>query len=124
MSAFLRGLLRLDPGEATGRVRAVRATAARQSLTGHPLPPMFPQVAAAQAEGAISERQARIITSTIDKLPEKIRDARWDEIETQLVGWAGRFDPIPLAKLAERIRSATTRTEHWRTWTTADGNGN
>src|SRR5207253_7595725 len=50
---LLRGLLRLDPGEAAGRVRAAQAAGARRTLTGAPLPPAFPAVAAAQAAGVI-----------------------------------------------------------------------
>src|SRR5919204_2542965 len=61
-------------------------------------------LSAAHAALAISERQARIVRETIEKLPEKIRDEHQDEIEAELVGFAERFDPIPLAKLDERIR--------------------
>ncbi|HZC53582.1 MAG TPA: DUF222 domain-containing protein [Mycobacterium sp.] len=101
---LLRGLLRLDPGEATARVQAAHAAGARRSLTGQPVPALFAQLATAQAAGSLSERQARIITATIDKLPEQLREEHWDEIETDLVGYAQRFDPIGLAKIAERIR--------------------
>jgi hypothetical protein len=104
VAPLLRGLLRLDPSEAAGRVRAAHAAGLRRTLTGEPLPAAYPAVAAAQAVGGISERQARIVREAIEKLPDKIRDQHQDEIEAELVGYAETFDPIPLAKLAERVR--------------------
>jgi hypothetical protein len=104
VAQLMRGLLRLDPSEAAGRVRAAHAAGVRRTLTGQPVPAQLPALAAAQAAGRVSERQARIVRETIEKLPDKIRDEHQDEIEAELVGHAERFDPIPLAKLAERIR--------------------
>ena len=100
---FLRGLLRLDPGEAAGRVRAAQATGARRTLTGEPLPPAYPAVAAAQAAGVISERHARLIVDTVDKLPDPVRDEHGARVEADLVGFAETFDPRPLASIAQRI---------------------
>src|ERR687887_922710 len=57
VAQLMRGLLRLDPSEAAGRVRAAHATGARRTLTGQPVPPLFPRLAAAQAKGRVSERQ-------------------------------------------------------------------
>ena len=51
---FLRLLLRLDPAEAAGRLRAAEAAGTRRTLTGQVLAPAYPQVAAAQAAGDIS----------------------------------------------------------------------
>src|ERR671930_39138 len=56
VAQLIRGLLRVDPGEATSRVRAAHATGYRRTLTGEPVPPLFPQLAAAQADGRVSER--------------------------------------------------------------------
>jgi hypothetical protein len=100
---LLRRLLRLDPGEAAGRVRAAQAAGVRRAMTGQPLPPAYPVVAAAQAEGLISERHARVITETIEKLPDEARHEHGGQVETDLVDFATRFDPHYLAKLAHRI---------------------
>lgn len=40
VTALLRGLLRLDPGEAAARVRAAEAAGPRRTLTGEPVPPI------------------------------------------------------------------------------------
>ena len=100
---FLRMLLRIDPHEAHARVEAAHATGPRRALTGEPLPPVFEQVAAAQAAGAISDRHARIIVTTIDKLPDEITAENGEQIEAELVDYASRFDPHHLAKLARHI---------------------
>jgi hypothetical protein len=103
MGQFLRGLLRLDPYEAAGRVRAAEAAGARWAMTGEPLPPAYPVLSAAQAEGRISERQARVVVDTVEKLPDAVRDERGGQVESDLVGFAATFDPHQLATLAQRM---------------------
>jgi hypothetical protein len=100
---FLRMLLRLDPAEAAGRVRAAAAAGPRRALTGQALPPAYRQVAAAQRAGMISERHARVIVDTVARLPEAVQAEHGEQIETELVGFADRFDPHQLAKLGLRI---------------------
>jgi hypothetical protein len=101
--SFLRGLLRLDPHEAHQRVRAAKAFGARRAMTGEVLPAELPAVAAAQATGDISERHARVITETVDKLPDAVVAEHGEQIVRELVDYAERFDPHQLAKLAQRI---------------------
>ncbi len=103
MGQLLRGLLRLDPHEATGRVRAAEAAGGRRAMTGEPLPAIYPAVAAAQAAGSISERHARVVVDTIEKLPDAVQAEHGTQTETDLVEFAGRFDPVQLGKLALRI---------------------
>jgi hypothetical protein len=55
---FLRLVLRISPGEASARVRAAGAMGPRQATSGEPLEPIYPTVAAAHAEGAISPQHA------------------------------------------------------------------
>jgi hypothetical protein len=100
---YVRGLLRLDPTEAHGRVKAAEAAARRRALTGELLPAKFEAVAAAQQAGSISERHARIVIDTVEHLPAVIRDSEGDELAAQLVGYARQFDPHQLARLARRM---------------------
>lgn len=102
---FLRLLLRLDPGEAAGRVRAAEAAGPRHTVTGQRLDPAYPQVAAAQAAGTIGERQARVIVETIERLPDPIREQVRDEVETSMVGYAEKFDALMLARLGRRVQA-------------------
>ena len=71
--SFLRWLLRIDQHEASARVKAAHAAGPRRALTGEPLPAVFVEVAAAQAAGEISERHAKVIVQTVDKLPDEVQ---------------------------------------------------
>jgi len=73
-------------------------------LTGEPLPPVFAEVAAAQAAGEITERHAKIVVETVDKLPDEVQAEHGEQIEKDLVDYAKRFDPHQLARLAKRLR--------------------
>lgn len=102
---FLRGLLRLDPSEAWGRVRAADATGVHRTLSGERLAPAYPAVAAAQAAGDISERHARIVVDTVENLPDEPRHEHGAALEEELVRRAVEFDPRQLGKLAQRVRA-------------------
>ena len=102
-AVLLTGLLRIGPYEASARVDAALRMGPRTSLTGEPMPAEFAQVAAAQAEGAISPAHAGLVTRTIGKLPCDIRDERFDELEGFLVGQARQFAPPTLAMIARRL---------------------
>jgi hypothetical protein len=103
VTALLRGLLRVDPGEAAARVRAAEAAGPRRTLTGQPVPALCPAVTAAQAGGEISDRHARIVVQTLGQLPEQVRAERGTEIETDLDEFCRQFEPLNVAKLAERV---------------------
>jgi len=100
---WLRQTLTIDITEATTRVRAAHAAGTRHSLVGEPLTPKYPAVAAAQAAGVLAARQARVITSTLDRLPEAVLE-EVPAVEARLVGFAKTFDATSLQKLADRER--------------------
>ena len=100
---LLRDVLRLSPREAKQRVRAAVDLGPRRTVTGEPLGPLFPEVAAAQAAGTISPDHARVVIHAVEKLPAPIEAEHGPAVEARLVSEAGRFDPETLAKLARRI---------------------
>jgi uncharacterized protein DUF222 len=104
VAGLLRAVLRLDPREAAGRVRAADAAGVRRTLTGEPLEPAYPVIAAAQAAGEISARHAAVIVRTLEQLPDDVRHEHGVEIEAELVGHGQRFDADDLAKIARRLR--------------------
>ena len=89
-AALLMQLLRITPGEAQARARAAGDLGARRTLTGDLLPPMLPAVAAAQAEGAISDRHAAVIRHTVHALPAAAAEQA-EQVE------AGAHRPRPAA---------------------------
>ena len=98
-AAFVRQLLRVTPSDANARVVAAHAAGPRQSLTGEPVAPEFPLVAAAQASGAISPAHAQIVARTIQQLPDTVIDQAPD-LEAELVASAADCDPPALQKFA------------------------
>ncbi len=71
-AGLLTELLPVDVGEAKAQVRAAGVLGARTSITGEPLDPVYSATAAAQAAGTISEKHARIVTTTIGALPHHL----------------------------------------------------
>ena len=100
--AMLGRLLRISRREASTRIRAARQLAPHRALTGEELPPTYPVLAAAQAEGAISTEQGQIIACTIEKLPAKVRDEHRDSLEEILTAEARRFTPEELRLIARK----------------------
>ena len=60
---LLSQALRVSPTDASIRVRAAADLGPRRGLTGEVLPPIFAQVAAAQADGVISRPRCRPSTT-------------------------------------------------------------
>ncbi len=102
-ASLLVDLLRLSRGEARGRVRSAASLGPRRAIDGTPLPPLFEAVAGAQAVGSISPTHARLITSTIDRLPAAVEQGHGADLETFLVAQAQLLDPPRLSRLARRV---------------------
>jgi hypothetical protein len=100
---MLRDALRLSPHEAKRRVRAAVDLGPRRTVTGERLGPLFPDVAAAQAAGVISEEHAKVVIRGIDELPVAVQVEHGADVEARLVGEARRFDPSVLARLARHV---------------------
>lgn len=102
-AALLRSVLRISPGQARRRVHAAADLGSRRSLSGEFLPPIFPAIAQAIAEGAISDQHAHVITKTIDALPAAVQADYDTAVEQTLVKQARTLDPIQLAHLAHGV---------------------
>ena len=64
----LAATLRISPAEAARRVRAAEALTGRMSMTGQPLPPVRPHLAAAQRDGEISAEQVDLVERALAKV--------------------------------------------------------
>jgi hypothetical protein len=102
-AALVTQLVRVSPSEATARVRAAADLGPRRGLTGQVLPPVFAQVATAQAVGTISSTHARVVTATIDALPAAVQAEHEEWVQQFLVEQAGELDPALLKQVARRI---------------------
>ena len=96
-------VLRLSPHEAGTRIKAAAELGPRRGLTGEALPPIFEQVAAAQADGIISAAHARVITGCIEHLPVAVQAEHDLAVEQTLLTHAQTLNPRQLAVCARRI---------------------
>src|SRR4051794_37732966 len=102
-AVFLSELLRISRGEATGRVKGAETFGSRRTLTGAPVGPRFPLVAAAQADGVLSDRHAAVIAKWVDKLPDELADQAGEFLESTLVEHARHLDPNLLERHARQL---------------------
>jgi hypothetical protein len=103
---LLGQLLNLSPAEASGRVRAAADLGPRRELSGAPLDPIYPAIAAALTAGSISSARARVIRATLAALPGAVEKQYGPAVEKVLVERAQELPPHKLAQLAEDIRDA------------------
>jgi hypothetical protein len=102
-AGLLHQLLRITGGQARARTAAAGELGPRRTLTGDPLPALYPTVAAAQAAGEISAAHARVITAGITVLPAEIEFSHGRTLETNLVEQARHLDPAALASQVRRL---------------------
>jgi hypothetical protein len=95
--------LRISEGDAKGRIKQAELLGPRTAITGEPLEPLLPNVAAAQERGEIGPEHLRIIEKFFDELPGHI-DAQTRELaEADLARIATGLGPTQLRAAAERL---------------------
>lgn len=72
-------------------------------MTGERLEPLLPRVAASQADGVLSAEHARVIASTIERLPASVAPADAIAAEEHLVLAAGQSRPREVGLVGQRI---------------------
>jgi hypothetical protein len=103
--AYLQARLRLRRSEANARVGAAERFQPRTAMTGERLAPMFPAVAEALRDGAISMDHASVIATSVEHLPAAVSDADKAHAEQVLVERARESDPCLLGRYASRIEA-------------------
>ena len=97
----LRIRWRLSTGEASRRLHEAADLAARTSLTGEPLAPLLPAVAAAQAAGLITGEHVAAIRDAIKRLPSWVDTITAAQFEVDLVRVAAGVGPKELRETAD-----------------------
>ena len=96
----LRTRWRLSTAEASRRLHEAADLAARTSLTGQPLAPVLPAVAAAQAAGVITGEHVTAIRDAITHLPPWVDTSTAAQVEVDLVRVAAGVGPKELRETA------------------------
>ena len=100
---MLSARLRITRGEIVRRFKLAARIRPRRSLTGPPLQPELPELAAAVAAGAVGEDHIRAVCRAVDVLPACVAPADVAEAERTLVHHATKLDAGVGIKLGQRI---------------------
>jgi hypothetical protein len=95
--------LRISTHDANRRVKQAELLGPRQALSGDVLPPVLPNVAAAQARGEIGAEHVRIIEKFFDELPSRIDSQTRELAEADLARIAVGLGPTQLRAAADRL---------------------
>jgi hypothetical protein len=95
--------LRISKSEARRRIRHAEIFGNRRTLSGEPLPPKLPNVAAAQQRGEIGAEHVKIIEQFFDDLPAHIDYQTREAAEADLARIATGLGPAQLRKAAARL---------------------
>jgi hypothetical protein len=98
--------LHISRGEARRRIDEAADLGPRRALTGEPLEPVLPMVAAAQRAGRLSSAHVRVIREFFAYLPDGIDLAALIRAETDLTDLGTQFRPDELTKLAAAMADA------------------
>ncbi|MGK2881569.1 MAG: DUF222 domain-containing protein, partial [Mycobacterium sp.] len=95
--------LRIAPGAAHQRIQDAAVLGPRTSLTGEPLPPLWPGTAAAQADGLIGDEHLSIIRKFFKHLPDAVGHEERELAEKALALAAGIRGPKSLQECADTL---------------------
>jgi hypothetical protein len=95
--------LRITPNEITRRFKLAARIRPRRSLTGPPVAPELPELAAAVAAGAVGDDHIRSVCRAVDLLPGCVSPTDVAAAERTLVDQAAKVDAGIVAKLGQRI---------------------
>jgi hypothetical protein len=95
--------LRIAPGEIKRRMKIAERIRPRRSLSGPPLPPELPSVAAAMEAGVLGEDHLGVIVRAMNTLPSCVSATDRADVESSLVREATKSDAEVVAAAAKRI---------------------
>jgi hypothetical protein len=95
--------LRITPKEITRRFKLAARIRPRRSLTGPPVQPELPELAAVVEAGAVGEDHIRAVCGAVDVLPACVSPTDVAEAERTLVQHAIKLDAGVVTKLGQRI---------------------
>ncbi len=99
----LSNRLRISRGAARRRLDEAADLGPRVAMSGEPLPPLLPNVAAAQAAGAIGAEHVGIIRRFFTDLPAAVDYQTRDQCEATLARIAAEHTPDSLRRAADRL---------------------
>jgi len=114
--------LRITPKEITRRFKLAARIRPRRSLTGPPVPPELPELAAAVEAGAVGDDHIGAVCRAVDELPSRVSPTDAANVERTLVRHARKLDAGIVTKLGSASPTTSTPTAT-STTTTVPGAG-
>ena len=102
-SQVLQHRLRIGPGEARSRLEEAEDLGPRTTLTGQPLEPRLPTLAAGRAAGTVGVEQVQIVRRFFATLPDAVDIGTRVAAEYHLGTIAAEHTPMGVAKAADRL---------------------
>lgn len=103
LAVALAERLRISTAEAQRRLADATDLGPRATLTGDPLEPVLPELAAAQAAGSIGPEHVAIARKAYAKIPGAVTAPDRARAERDLALLAGEFGPQAFQKLADHL---------------------
>lgn len=95
--------LRISITEARRRIKDAESLGPRHAMTGEPLPPKLPNIAAAQQRGVVGAEHVKVVEEFFAKLPTHVSADLRDEIESHLADLASGLGPTEFRQAADRL---------------------
>ena len=95
--------LRVPPRQILRRFKLAARIRPQRTLTGPPIPPELPELAAAVEAGAVGEDHIRAVCAAVDVLPSCVSPPDAADAERTLVQHATKLDAGVVTKLGQRI---------------------
>ncbi len=95
--------LRISAAEARRRIDEAAVLGPRTTITGEPLDPVLPSLAAAQAGGQIGPEHIEIAVTAMGKIPARVTVADRERAERDLAEMATQFAPETFRRLAAHL---------------------
>jgi hypothetical protein len=103
LTKVLTGRLRISAAEARRRLDDAEVLGPRTALTGERLGPQLPNVAAAQARGAIDTEHLETVRWCVARIPAHVDYPARERAEADLARHAATLGPEAFRKVAERL---------------------
>ena len=103
LSTALAERLRISTTEARRRVKEAAQLGPRTTVTGQPLEPELPGLAAAQAAGQIGPEHVAIARKAYAKIPPAVTAEARNAADRDLALLAGEYDPQTFQQLADHL---------------------
>ncbi|MCW1957845.1 MAG: HNH endonuclease [Mycobacterium sp.] len=100
---LIADIVRVSPREAKRRIRMAGQLCPRTSLTGQPIPPVYPATAKAWHDGELDGDHLQVIDKFFRDLPDHVAPADGVKAEAFLARQAGVLRPDQLEKVATQL---------------------